>query len=144
MLEKGKGSYRGTRHGDTSTLWCKKCGLQLDITRNCAYLGGVLTMPCVGAIGDSVVKHASQYDAGPDDILIFNNIQAHASHTMATSGGLKLHFCLACGACGAFRSKHLKLPFTHKASKAGREALRAIAQGKRPNEAQRGPMLLYY
>ena len=90
-------------------------------------------MACVGTIGASITKHPrSLHDEG---ILLYNNVEAHVSHTMATSGAMRIHFCVACGAYGGMRSKHLKVPCPHKATKAGREALQAIARGVRPNIA---------
>ena len=91
-------------------------------------------MPCTGTLGDHVVKHPRPKH-GSDSILLFNRIEVHVSHTMATSGALKLHFCVSCGAYGAARSNHLKLPCTYRVSKAGREALQCIGRGEMPNSA---------
>ena len=65
---------------------------------------------------------------------MYNNIEAHSSHVLATSGALQLHFCVACGCYGASRSNKLKRPCRHYTTKAGKAALVAIAAGKRPRQ----------
>ena len=102
----------------TSALQCVKCGLQFNLGHNSAYLEGVLTMPCVGTFLEHVLKHP--WPSDEDCILMYNHIEAHSSHTMATSGSLKIHVCVACGSFGASRSTNLQVPCQPMATKAGK------------------------
>ena len=124
---------RASGHSLTSLFKCVKCSLQLDLSLHRAYLDNILTMPCLGNIKESVVKHARNAD--PDAILVFNRTEAHSSHTMASAPALRIHFCVACGCYAGTRSKGLKHPCARFPKKAGKEALAAIAVGKQPNAA---------
>ena len=90
-------------------------------------------MPCLGNFKEPIVKHARGAD--PDAILVFNRTEAHNSHAMASAPALRIHFCVACGCYAGTRSKGLKSPCARFPTKAGKEALSAIAVGKQPNAA---------
>ena len=116
-------------HALTSSCRCVKCGLQINLAHSALSLEGILTMPCVGGIRQDLLKHEGR--SGEDCILLLNNIEAHSSHALATSGALRLHFCVSCGCYGASRSNKLRQPCRHFATEAGRAALASIAAGKR-------------
>ena len=118
---------RRSGHSLTSALKCVKCGLQVNVSHNCAYLEGILTLSCVGNLDDNIIKHPRS--AHGEGLLMYHNIEAHASHTMATSSALRIHFCVSCGAYGASRSKHLKAPCPHKAFQSGPTSDSGHSQG---------------
>ena len=64
---------------------------------------------------------------------MFGRVQAHATHVMASHYLLQVHFCTFCGAHGSKRSYRLQAPCPHTPPKAGREAIRLISLGKKPN-----------
>ena len=121
---------RAAGHALTASCKCVKCGLQVNLAHSALALEGILAMPCVGSIKEDLLKHEGR--RGENCVLLLNNIEAHSSHALATSGTLGLHFCLACGCYGAYRSNKLKQPCRHIQTKAGKAALVCIAAGKRP------------
>ena len=123
-------------HSLSPNYKCVRCSLQVNMAFNTTALEGILTMPCVGSLNQSFVRHPNQAD--DDGVLLFNNIEAHSSHAMATSGALQLHFCVSCGCYGSSRSNRLRHPCSHKATKAGRAALAAIAAGRKPKLSEAG------
>ncbi len=129
-LQKVEKWARAAGHSLTASCKCVKCGLQINLALSCVSLEGILTMPCVGSIGQVILKHNGRSDE--DGVLMYNNIEAHSSHVLATSGALQLHFCVTCGCYGASRSHKLRRPCRHYTTKAGKAALGAIAAGKRP------------
>ena len=125
---------RASGHSITTACKCVKCGLQINLAHNATTPEGILTMPCVGTIGQDILKHTCIQSV--EGLMLYNNIEAHSTHALATSGVLKLHFCVACGCFGATRSHKLKQPCKHSATKAGKAALAAIAKGNRPRGFQ--------
>ena len=129
-LQKVEKWARAAGHALTAACKCVRCGLQINLAHSALSLEGILTMPCVGIIKEDLIKHAGR--RSEDCVLLLNNIEAHSSHTLATSGVLRLHFCVACGCYGAYRSNLLKQPCRHYQTKAGKAALASISAGKRP------------
>ena len=121
---------RAAGHALTAACKCVRCGLQINLAHSALSLEGILTMPCVGSIRQDLLKHEGR--SAEDCVLLLNNIEAHSSHALATSGALRLHFCVSCGCYGASRSNKLKQPCRHYQTKAGRAALASITAGKRP------------
>ena len=121
---------RAAGHALTSSCRRVRCGLQINLAHSALLLEGILTMPCVSGIRQDLLKHEGR--SGEDCVLLLNNIEAHSSHALATSGALRLHFCVSCGCYGTSRSNKLRQPCRHFPTKAGRAALASIAAGKRP------------
>ena len=121
---------RAAGHSLTAACRCVRCGLQINLAHSALALEGILAMPCVGSLRQDLLKHGGRN--GEDCVLLLNNIEAHSSHALATSGALKLHFCVSCGCYGAERSYKLRQPCKHYPTKAGKAALAAIAAGRRP------------
>ena len=123
---------RAAGHALTASCKCVRCGLQINLAHSAVLLEGILTMPCVGSIRQDLLKHEGR--SGEDCVLLLNNIEAHSSHALATSGALGLHFCMLCGCYGISRSNKLKQPCKHFATKAGKAALASITAGKKPKQ----------
>ena len=79
-------------------------------------------MPCTGTLGQHLVLHPGPKHSD-DSILLYNNVEAHVSHTMATAG--------------AARSKHLKLACTHRATNQAKKPLGALGEARSPTAQQR-------
>ena len=125
---------------------CVKCQLQLNMSRNMAFLKQILALKCLGGQGSlpQAILHTKPMEdcADPFQHYVFHGLSVHKSHSMATSGVLKLHFCTYCGAYGKSRSHHLHKACPLVPSKAGRQALNSIALDKNPGyrkEKPRGP-----
>ena len=125
---------------------CVKCHLQLNMSRNLAFLKQILTLKCLGGPDSlpQVILHTKPMEDGADSFqhYVYHGLSVQKSHTMATSGMLKLHFCSYCGAYGRARAYHLQEPCPLVPSKAGKQALNAIANDKDPGyrkEKPRGP-----
>lgn len=89
-------------------------------------------------ISDRHGQHGEQPDPAPvppqgdpAHFVFFGRLAAHYTHRMASSGGLRLHFCTRCGAWGQLRSVKLK-DMCKPPTAAGLYALRRIAEGKTP------------
>ena len=136
------------RHALDANLKCVKCGLQVNLHRNKAYLEAVLHMRCLGCKGSlpQVTLHTKAMEDGAEDFqhYSFHGLSVHKTHTMATHGLLQLHFCTYCGAYGKARAYHLKDPCPPNPSKGGKQALgmldRDVHPGRRKGTSRKGQL----
>ena len=119
-----------SRHDLNLALRRQNCNMQIPIRKNVYYLQNVLYMPC---LDDGKASDRLHRLPGTTNIYMFGKVKVHATHTMATSGSLGVHFCVHCGSHGKNWSNHLKVPCPHPPRKAGLQALRLIRQGKKPS-----------
>ena len=113
---------------------CVKCGLFAKPSLNVAYLEAILHLKCVGTKASISLVNMPGSDAG---VFMLGPIPAHSSHSIATSGPLRIHFCCFCGSYSHItkhsRSRGLALPCPNKPSTFGRRALLDIERGLDPS-----------
>ena len=56
-LEKVSKWAKASGHSLTAAYKCVKCGLQLNLNSSATTLESILTMPCVGTLGQELLKH---------------------------------------------------------------------------------------
>ena len=122
---------------DETTGLCVVCGLSIGLNRSLSLpqIKGFLDRPCLGKLGltfGGIVRHQGNA-LDSQHLLPLYNIKVHETHSMATQVGLKVHFCMKCGAYGKDMARFLKLPCPSKASIAGKKALASLLKGIMPN-----------
>ena len=122
---------------------CVKCHIHINMSRSQAYLEAVLHMKCLGAKGTRpcVSLHTKgQHDMSEEfEHYFFHGLRVHKSHTMATHGGLMLHFCTYCGSYGKSRANNLQKECPQVVSKYGKQALNMLKQDKHPVNQNKTP-----